>query len=85
MHNSVIENGIANGFMLPMSQQLKEQIAKYVVAGKGVTLHAPHSGSCLMHGLRRYLDFFVNAGKVYAPVHLILLLVRLAKRDGKER
>ena len=85
MHNSVIENGIANGFMLPMTPKLKEHIAKYIVAGKGVSFHATHSGSCLMHGIKRYVDFFINAGQVYAPVHFVLLLIRLSKKDGKTK
>ena len=85
MHNSVIENGLANGFNIPMTPQIKEYIAKYIVAGKGVSLHIPHAGSCLMYGLKRYVDFFINAGQVYAPVHLVMLLIRLSKRDGKTK
>ena len=83
MHNSVIQNGLANGFLIPMTSVVRENIDKFVVAGKGVSLHVPHAGSCLNYAMTRYVDFFINGAKVYSPVHIVLLLIKLSRGDGK--
>jgi len=52
----------------------------------GIDFHVDdHSGKCFENLMMRFARLFINAGKVYAAVHLVLFVLRLRKSKKGDR